>query len=169
MARPFRRRKGKAGPYTGNYRQPLRGDDGDVNLRTKDADEAQRRGRLVLEAYDAGVRGKQLELAWSPSAAARSMRAALDPARAAEAAAAADDGSTKNSGDSGTAARPDPADRSAGGSSGAPEGRPSAGVPPSGAAATTPPVPPAAAAPTPLHDAVNAAAASVAATAEPAK
>lgn len=66
MAKPFRRRKRKGGPFVGSYFVPINGKD--VNLGTKDAREAHLRARLAAV-------GK-----WPPSAAAAAaMAAALDP------------------------------------------------------------------------------------------
>lgn len=45
MAKPYRRRKGKSGPYVGNYRVTI--DGRDINLQTKDAHEATARARLA--------------------------------------------------------------------------------------------------------------------------
>jgi hypothetical protein len=92
MARPYRRKRGKR--YVGNFRQPLPGG-GDRNLQTTDANEATRRGRVVLRAYAKGDRGDALDRAWSSEAAAATASAASDPSReaeAAEAAEAADEG-----------------------------------------------------------------------------
>lgn len=68
MARPYRRRKGKSGPFVGNYRVAVNGRD--INLGTKDAQEAMARAKLA-------VKGK-----WPPEeAAAAAAVAALDPAQ----------------------------------------------------------------------------------------
>jgi hypothetical protein len=65
-AKPYRRRKGKNGPYIGNYRCSFNGRD--INLQTKDAHEAHARARLV-------TKGK-----WPPiDAAVAAARTALDP------------------------------------------------------------------------------------------
>ena len=47
MAKPYRRRKGKNGPYVGNYRVSINGRD--INLETKDAQEAHARARLAAK------------------------------------------------------------------------------------------------------------------------
>lgn len=65
-AKPYRRRKGKNGPFIGNYRCTF--DGRDINLQTKDAHEAHARARLV-------TKGK-----WPPiEAAVAAARTALDP------------------------------------------------------------------------------------------
>lgn len=46
MAKPYRRRKGKTGPFVGNYRVTV--DGRDLNLKTKDAREAMARARLAV-------------------------------------------------------------------------------------------------------------------------
>lgn len=66
MPKPYRRRKGKTGPYVGNFRCTF--DGRDINLKTKDAHEALARARLVKK-------GK-----WPPiDAAVDAAQAALDP------------------------------------------------------------------------------------------
>jgi hypothetical protein len=66
MPKPYRRRKGKTGPYVGNFRCTV--DGRDINLLTKDASEALARARLA-------AKGK-----WPPiEAAVEAARAALDP------------------------------------------------------------------------------------------
>lgn len=68
MAKPYRRRKGKNRPYVGNYRVTV--DGRDINLGTKDAQEAQARARLAKQ-------GK-----WPPEEAAVAAAVdALDPGR----------------------------------------------------------------------------------------
>lgn len=68
MPKPYRRRKGKNGPHVGNYRVTF--DGRDINLHTKDANEAHARARLVSK-------GK-----WPPiDAAVEAARNALDPSR----------------------------------------------------------------------------------------
>lgn len=68
MPKPYRRRKGKNGPYVGNYRATI--DGRDLNLHTKDANEAQARARLAKK-------GK-----WPPiPAAVDAALDALDPGR----------------------------------------------------------------------------------------
>jgi hypothetical protein len=69
--KPFRRRKGPKGPYTGNYRCSWDGKD--INLRTKDPGEAAARARLLKQ-------GKWDGKSWPPAqvAAAAAVRA-LDP------------------------------------------------------------------------------------------
>lgn len=70
MPKPYRRRKGKRGPFVGNYRVTI--DGRDLNLETKDANEAGRRARLAVEGR------------WPPNeAATRTARAMLDPGRSA--------------------------------------------------------------------------------------
>jgi hypothetical protein len=59
--KPFRRRKGKTGPYVGNYRCTY--DGRDVNLRTKDANEAVHRAKLLKQ-------GKWDGRLWPPTDAA---------------------------------------------------------------------------------------------------
>jgi hypothetical protein len=69
MAKPYRRRKAKGGPYVGNFRVNV--DGRDVNLQTKDAREAMHRAKLA-------VSGK-----WPPAeAATRVALATIDPGRA---------------------------------------------------------------------------------------
>jgi hypothetical protein len=78
MARAYRRkRKGK---FLGSFRLPL-GAGTEVNLRTTDAIEAARRESAVRAAYARGVRGRDLEKAWSATAAATATVRAQDPAR----------------------------------------------------------------------------------------
>jgi hypothetical protein len=94
MARVYRRKRGKR--LVGNFRQPLPGG-GDHNLMTKDATEAERRGRAVVQAHRAGKRGAELDAAWGPVAAAAVSAADADPARHDEAAAAHAKGSAPSS------------------------------------------------------------------------
>lgn len=68
MPKPYRRRKGKNGPYVGNYRATI--DGRDINLGTKDAHEATARARLAKQ-------GK-----WPPlPAAVDAVLDAVDPGR----------------------------------------------------------------------------------------
>jgi hypothetical protein len=67
MAKPYRRRKGKRGPFVGNFRVTI--DGRDINLGTKDAEEAQHRARLASKGQ------------WpADEAAARAAAHVLDPA-----------------------------------------------------------------------------------------
>jgi hypothetical protein len=66
MAKPYRRRKGKGGPLVGNWRVSI--DGRDINLGTKDANEARARAKLA-------VAGK-----WPPEEAAKRVAlATMDP------------------------------------------------------------------------------------------
>jgi hypothetical protein len=47
MAKPYRRRKGKRGPFVGNFRVTINGRD--LNLGTKDGEEAHQRARLAAK------------------------------------------------------------------------------------------------------------------------
>ena len=89
MAKPFRRRN-KGGQFFGTWYQPLKtGEKINLELSGADqADEALRRGTLVLEAHGGGARGKKLREAWKAPAVARSVADAGDPARAEKATAA---------------------------------------------------------------------------------